>query len=338
MQSQRETLLCHYVYDALDQLIGHRLTDSPTIQRFYCKSSLATETQGAIKHSIVQHGDLLLAQHKRQDDAVDTTLLATDLQRSVLHTLKANYPRQPIAYSPYGHRRADSGLTSLLGFSGERPDPVTGHYLLGNGYRAFNPVLMRFNSPDSWSPFGKGGLNSYAYCVGDPANKRDPTGHIGVRRRIAALNAANNRTLNPVTPTTVRARNTPSRAPSTEAVTRPIGTSSPAQPNGASPIAHPPAYSLTDPFPFSPGNIEPPPSYYENASLVQQQPHQSLQQRIQEMSAIIDRSNRIRSERAAQIRERLDRIALILSTHDEEMARADEAMRRIRLSSDSDSE
>lgn len=67
-------------------------------------------------------------------------------------------------------------LTSLLGFNGERSDPMTGHYLLGNGYRAFNPVLMRFNSPDSLSPFGKGGLNGYAYCVGDPVNYSDPTG------------------------------------------------------------------------------------------------------------------------------------------------------------------
>jgi RHS repeat-associated protein len=69
-------------------------------------------------------------------------------------------------------------LTSLLGFNGERPDPVTGHYLLGNGYWAFNPLLMRFNSPDSLSPFGKGGLNSYAYCLGDPVNFMDPTGHM----------------------------------------------------------------------------------------------------------------------------------------------------------------
>jgi len=48
---------------------------------------------------------------------------------------------------------------------------------LGNGYRAFNPVLMRFNSPDSLSPFGRGGLNAYAYCVGDPVNRSDPNGH-----------------------------------------------------------------------------------------------------------------------------------------------------------------
>lgn len=36
---------------------------------------------------------------------------------------------------------------------------------------------MRFNSPDSWSPFGEGGLNYYAYCMGDPVNRTDPTGH-----------------------------------------------------------------------------------------------------------------------------------------------------------------
>jgi RHS repeat-associated protein len=106
-------------------------------------------------------------------------LLATDRQRSVLNALDAMQPHS-LAYTPYGHHAPDGGLLSLLGFSGERPDPVTGHYLLGNGYRAFNPVLMRFNSPDSWSPFGEGGLNAYGYCGGDPVNWVDPTGHAGV--------------------------------------------------------------------------------------------------------------------------------------------------------------
>lgn len=40
------------------------------------------------------------------------------------------------------------------------------------------PVLMRFNCPDSWSPFG--GVNPYAYCAGDPVNHADPTGHHSV--------------------------------------------------------------------------------------------------------------------------------------------------------------
>ncbi|WP_082377864.1 RHS repeat-associated core domain-containing protein [Pseudomonas sp. RIT-PI-q] len=178
MSSTPSTLLCHYRYDPLDRLINHTRADAPTQQRFYCKSRLATEIQGATRQSILQHGDLLLAQQQRLGDEVSATLLATDLQRSVLQTLEKNNQRQAIAYSPYGHRRAESGLTRLLGFNGERPDPVTGHYLLGNGYRAFNPVLMRFNSSDSWSPLGKGGLNSYAYCSGDPINSSDPNGHI----------------------------------------------------------------------------------------------------------------------------------------------------------------
>ncbi|KAB0495015.1 RHS repeat-associated core domain-containing protein [Pseudomonas vancouverensis] len=177
MSSPQQILLCQYRYDPLDRLTGHVQSEAPVRQRFYCKSRLATEVQGAIGYSIVQHDDLLLAQQQRQVGSLDTTLLATDLQRSILQTAKVNGSRHAIAYSPYGHRPAESGLSSLLGFNGERPDPVTGCYLLGNGYRAFNPVLMRFNSPDSLSPFGEGGLNGYAYCMGDPVNRGDPNGH-----------------------------------------------------------------------------------------------------------------------------------------------------------------
>ncbi|MVV46968.1 RHS repeat-associated core domain-containing protein [Pseudomonas sp. PB120] len=176
MSTQRENLLCHYRYNALDQLIGHTQPNEPPHQRFYRKNRLVTEIQGAMKYSIFQSGDLLLAQQRSEANALDTTLLVTDQQRSVLHTLEANRQRRPVAYSPYGHHHPENGLLSLLGFNGERPDPVTGHYVLGNGYRAFNPVTMRFNGPDGFSPFGKGGLNSYAYCLGDPVNLSDPNG------------------------------------------------------------------------------------------------------------------------------------------------------------------
>jgi RHS repeat-associated protein len=179
MSNSQQPWLIRYRYDPLDRLTSHTQSDIPERHRFYCKNRLATEIQGAIGHSIVQHGDLLLAQQQRYSDGLNTTLLATDLQRSVLHTVKSD--QQPITYSPYGHRPSESRLTSLLGFNGERPDAVTEHYLLGNGYRAFNPVLMRFNSPDSLSPFGKGGLNAYAYCIGDPVNQIDTTGHFAIR-------------------------------------------------------------------------------------------------------------------------------------------------------------
>ncbi|WP_247255641.1 RHS repeat-associated core domain-containing protein [Pseudomonas moorei] len=176
MSQSKQPWLIRYHYDPLDQMTSHTVSDTPARLRFYRKNRLTTEIQGAVGYSIVQHDDLLLAQQQHQQNAHDTTLLATDLQRSPLHTLKKNAQPQPIAYSPYGHRSVVSALLSLLGFNGERLDPVTGHYILGN-YRAFNPVLMRFNSPDSLSPFGKGGVNSYAYCLGDPISGADPSGH-----------------------------------------------------------------------------------------------------------------------------------------------------------------
>ncbi|WP_092146321.1 MULTISPECIES: RHS repeat-associated core domain-containing protein [unclassified Pseudomonas] len=176
MSANRETLLCRYHYDPLDRLADCTPTAQVSSQRFYLKDRLTTEVRGTAQCSIFQLEDQLMAQQQRQEDTVQTTFLATDHHRSVLQALNATQP-WPLVYTPYGHQLPETGLLSLLGFNGERSDPMTGHYLLGNGYRAFNPVLMRFNSPDSTSPFGKGGLNAYAYGQGDPVNTVDPTGH-----------------------------------------------------------------------------------------------------------------------------------------------------------------
>jgi RHS repeat-associated protein len=102
-------------------------------------------------------------------------LLAPDHNGSVL----GHYPsaaRLRMAYTPYGYRAERSGLPAQLGFNGQRQDSLTGCYHLGAGRRVFSPVLMRFNRPDELSPFGEGGLNCYAYCVGDPINAVDPSG------------------------------------------------------------------------------------------------------------------------------------------------------------------
>ncbi|MFV0933411.1 RHS repeat-associated core domain-containing protein [Pseudomonas jessenii] len=176
MPPNRETRLCSYRYDPLDRLVDCTPSAQSPTRRFYLKDRLATEIQDAVQRSVMQHEDQLLAQQQRQSGAVAAHLLATDQQRSVLNVLDVVRPH-PLAYSPYGHRPAGNGLLSLLGFNGERRDPVTGCYLLGNGYRAFNPVMMRFTIPDSWSPFGEGGLNAYGYCAGDPVNRNDPSGH-----------------------------------------------------------------------------------------------------------------------------------------------------------------
>lgn len=66
---------------------------------------------------------------------------------------------------------------SLLGYTGQYRDAVGGGYSLGNGYRRYLPGSMRFNAPDSLSPFGPGGVNPYVYCAGDPINRVDPSGH-----------------------------------------------------------------------------------------------------------------------------------------------------------------
>ena len=74
-----------------------------------------------------------------------------------------------------------------IGFNGERQDLITKKYHFGNGVRMYNPSLMRFHASDSMSPFGKGGINSYAYALGDPVNHRDPSGHIAISAMIIGI-------------------------------------------------------------------------------------------------------------------------------------------------------
>ncbi|WP_371263055.1 RHS repeat-associated core domain-containing protein [Pseudomonas sp. NBRC 111124] len=81
-------------------------------------------------------------------------------------------------YACYGFSVLTDECSSLLGFNGERKEPWGSCYALGSGYRLYSAVLMRFQSPDSYSPFGVGGINTYAYCADDPVNHKDPTGHM----------------------------------------------------------------------------------------------------------------------------------------------------------------
>ena len=83
---------------------------------------------------------------------------------------------QPGNYTPYGFRNANPEPTAALGFNGEFFSAALECYALGNGHRIYNPRLMRFISPDRWSPFLKGGHNPYAYCLNDPVNAKDPSG------------------------------------------------------------------------------------------------------------------------------------------------------------------
>ena len=184
----------HYHYDPLDRLI-----QTAGIQRFYNQSRMTTEIDGTRRFSVFQQGGQLLGQRRHDRTKDECHLLGTDLQQSVLHAVGAD-KHHSMAYNAYGHRPVENGLISVLGFNGERPDPATGHYLLGNGYRAFNPVMMRFNSPDSWSPFGRGGINAYVYCLNDPINRRDTDGRVSFKIVVLLVKAAGRfgRRLSPV--------------------------------------------------------------------------------------------------------------------------------------------
>ncbi|WP_460744877.1 RHS repeat-associated core domain-containing protein, partial [Microvirgula curvata] len=68
-----------------------------------------------------------------------------------------------------------------IGMRSERIDwigPRSQQYMLGNGVRSYDPAQQRFLTMDSLSPFGAGGISPYAYCLGDPVNRADPSGHV----------------------------------------------------------------------------------------------------------------------------------------------------------------
>lgn len=166
--------LVSFHYDGMDTLTGQS-TANGREQRFYRNDELANEIRGADSSTFVQAEGMVLAEHQVGGDP-RVLLLAGDGKGSVMsETSQAAV--SSMAYSPYGHRPDEAPMRSHLGYNGHRREAQSGWYLLGNGYRVFNPLLMRFHSPDSLSPFGTGGLNAYMYCVGDPINNVDPTGH-----------------------------------------------------------------------------------------------------------------------------------------------------------------
>nr|WP_314618457.1 RHS repeat-associated core domain-containing protein [uncultured Pseudomonas sp.] len=112
-----------------------------------------------------------------------THLLATDVNDSVI-SVDTPPSGEFHSYTAYGYASTLPTAKTLNGFNGEMLHRLMRCYLLGAGYRAFNPAIFRFHSPDSWSPFGLGGLNAYAYCNGDPVNMIDPSGHSGFFTRL----------------------------------------------------------------------------------------------------------------------------------------------------------
>ncbi|RRU23522.1 RHS repeat-associated core domain-containing protein [Stenotrophomonas sp. 278] len=162
-----------YRFDALD-VLAERVSGSGTERRFYVDDTLVARVQDNQRCAYLRGGGHLLAEQVEGDEP-GTILLATDLSNTVLGEVRPG-DEQHVAYTAYGFPYRGPRWTEI-GYNGELHETDGRWQLLGNGYRAFNPLLLRFQSPDDVSPFDVGGLNAYSYCGNDPANHLDPSGH-----------------------------------------------------------------------------------------------------------------------------------------------------------------
>ena len=170
-----------YRYDGHDELLGVRQGASPEVQRRYQGYRLGSTLEDDVLTQYLYAGDRPLGL-QRSTGTRDNRLLLTNASSSVI---AESSPTQlhPTQYSAYGESAEGSDLQGLLGFTGEARERDLGWYLLGRGYRAYNPGLMRFHSPDSLAP-EDAGINPYVYCGGNPINWRDPSGHMGQRNSV----------------------------------------------------------------------------------------------------------------------------------------------------------
>lgn len=182
---QTDTFKYTYEYDAeARQVLASRGAEAP-VMLAYAGDRLDTLVQGAKKIRYLRAEDPVLV---RMGGVEGLQMLAHDASGSVRGTLVPGQDLIRRQYAPYGNARIDlnDGKVRALAdlqlpaFNGERLDVPVNLYHLGNGRRAYDPELMIFLSPDPLSPFDEGGLNSYAYCVGDPINRVDPSGYFSL--------------------------------------------------------------------------------------------------------------------------------------------------------------
>ncbi|KAI1108382.1 hypothetical protein F5Y14DRAFT_445507 [Nemania sp. NC0429] len=182
-----QAILSLYKYDADGRLVCQSVPGKPDVYFSYQDGKPIAVTAGDSQVSYLSDGTAYWGQttSAKGETAQERRVWSSDGHGSVQAYLDSSQSTvvKHQQYAPYGHvggSGGGSGNFISIGYNGEWRDPVTGWYHFGNGYRVYNPVFMRFHSPDVLSPFGSGEINGYAYCLGDPINQIDPSDHFSI--------------------------------------------------------------------------------------------------------------------------------------------------------------
>lgn len=177
-------IIATYHYDAMDRMVRQLAQDGGNTQLYYREGSVVSQynEDNAVSTEFVKVANTMLA----RKDSTNSQLYLSDFKGTPLSQVDSQSKSiADTGFTAFGASANNTLPAWSPAFNGQVRDPITGYYHLGSGYRAYNPELMRFNTPDSWSPFGEGGINPYAYCRNDPINFIDPTGHMSLRAGIS---------------------------------------------------------------------------------------------------------------------------------------------------------
>ena len=161
-----------FAYDAFGRRSGATVSGSTT-SFLYDGGNVSQELTGASVKATILGGLGLDEVFRRTDAAGARTFLTDPLGSALALADDAGVARTQYTYTPYG-------ATTATGDASSNPFQYTGRENDGTGlyyYRAryYNPVFGRFISED---PIGlEGGLNPYAYVLGDPLIYTDPEGN-----------------------------------------------------------------------------------------------------------------------------------------------------------------
>ncbi|MBF8668960.1 hypothetical protein IR012_01200 [Pseudomonas putida] len=175
--------LYRYRYDGHNDLIGVRHEQADEVLRRYQGYRLTSTRDADLLTEYLYAGDRPLGL-QRPACSADNRLFVTDAPNSVVGECSGDQLHDN-TYTASGGSLDNEQLVGLLGFNGEARERALGWMLLGRGYRAYNPWLMRFHSPDSAAP-EYAGINPYVYCGNNPVNWHDPSGHYGIRHSMEA--------------------------------------------------------------------------------------------------------------------------------------------------------